>query len=45
MKQNKLGYAHGTVVNIYIVYELKNRTINNPDFTVLNGLLGAAKVT
>ena len=36
MKQNKLDYAHGTVVNIYIVYELKNRTISNPDFTVLN---------
>ena len=45
MKQNKLDYAHGTVINIYIVYELKNRTINNPDFTVLNGLLGAVKLT
>ena len=45
MKQNKLGYAHETVVNIYIVYELKNRTINNPDFTVLNGLFGAVKLT
>ena len=45
MKQNKLGYAHGTVVNIYTVYELKNRTINNPDFTVLNGLFGAVKLT
>ena len=45
MKQYKLGYAHGTVVNIYIVYELKNRRIDNTDFTVLNGLLGAVKVT
>ena len=45
MKENKLGYAHGTIVNIYIVYELKNRTINNPDFTVLNGSFGAAKLT
>ena len=23
MKPNKIGYAHGSVVNIYIVYELK----------------------
>ena len=45
MKQNKLGYAHGTVVNIYIVYELKNRTVNNPDFTVQNELFGAVKLT
>ena len=40
MKQNKLGYAHGTIVNIYIVYELKNRTTNN-----LNELFGAVKLT
>ena len=45
MKQSKLGFAHGTVVNIYIVYELKNRSVNNPDFTVLNGLFGAIKIT
>ena len=37
MKQNKIGYAHGNVVNIYIVYELKHRRTNNPDFTVQNG--------
>ena len=24
MKQNKLGYAHGKIINLYIVYELKN---------------------
>ena len=45
MKQNKLGYAHGTVVNIYIVDELKNKTISNTDFTVQNGLFGAVKLT
>ena len=45
MKQNKLGYAHCNAVNIYIVYELKNRRINNPDFTVENGLFGAVKIT
>ena len=45
MKQSKLGYAHGAVVNIYIVYELKNRSTDNVDFTVSNGLFGAVKLT
>ena len=45
MKQNKIGYAYGSVVNIYIVYELKNRTISSPDFTARNGLFGAIKIT
>ena len=45
MKQNKLGYAHGKIVNLYIIYELKNRRVDNPDITVQNGLFGAVKVT
>ena len=45
MKQNKLGYAHGKIVNLYIVYELKNRRVDTLDFTVQNGLFGAVKVT
>ena len=45
MKQNKLGYAHGKIVNLYIVYELKNRRVDNPDFTIQNGLFGAVKIT
>ena len=45
MKQNKLGYAHRKIVNLYIVYELKNRRIDSPDFTVQNGLFGAVKIT
>ena len=45
MKQNKLGYEHGTVLNIFIVYELKNRRVDRPDFTVFNGLFGAMKIT
>ena len=45
MKQNKLGYAHGKIVNVYIVYELKNRSVDSPDFTVQNGLFGAVKIT
>ena len=45
MKQNELGYAHGKIINLYIVYELKNRRIDSPDFTVQNGLFGAVKIT
>ena len=45
MKQNTLGYARGKIVNLYIVYELKNRRVDSPDFTVQNGLFGAVKIT
>ena len=45
VKQNKLGYAHGKIVNFYTVSELKNRRVDNPDFTVQNGLFGAVKIT
>ena len=45
MKQNKLGYAHGKIVNLYIVYKLKNRNVDSPVFTVQNGLFGAVKIT
>ena len=45
MKQNKLDYAHGKIVNFYIVYEFKNRRVDSPDFTVQNGLFGAVKIT
>ena len=45
MKQNKLGYAHGKIVNLYIIYEFKNRRVDSPDFTVQNGLFGAIKIT
>ena len=44
MKQNKLGNTHGKIVNLYIVYELKNRRTDSPDFTVQNGLFGAVKL-
>ena len=45
LEQNKLGYAHGSVVNICIVYSLKNRSIDSPDLTVKNGLFGGIKIT
>ena len=45
VKQNKLGYADGKIVNLDIVYELKNRRVDSRDFTVQNGLFGAVKIT
>ena len=45
IKQNKLGYVNGKTVNLYIFYGLKNRRVDNPDFTVQNGLFGAVKIT
>ena len=45
MKQNKLSYAHGKIINLYIVYKLKNRKVDSPDFNVQNGLFGAVKIT
>ena len=45
MKQSNLGYAHGKIVNLYIVYELKNRIVDSPDFAIQNGLLAAVKIT
>ena len=45
MKQSKLDYAQEKIVNLYIVYELKNRRVDNPDFTVQNGLFVAVKIT
>ena len=45
MKQNKLGYSRGKIVNLYIVYKLKNRRVDNPDLTVQNGLFGVVKIT
>ena len=45
LEQNKLGYAHGSIVNICIVYSLKNRSIDSPDLTVKNGLFGGIKIT
>ena len=36
VKENKSIYPIKSVVNIYIVYELKTRLVDNADFTVLN---------
>ena len=48
LKQTKLDYNRSLVINIYIVYELKKRTIQNYDdnknFVQVNGLFGNLKL-
>ena len=45
MKQKKTGYAHGSVVNIYCVYQLNISRVDSPDFTVQNAFFGGIKIT
>ena len=44
-QSNKLTYAHNTIVNIYIVYELGASTSNDNDPTLKNCLFGAVSLT
>ena len=44
VKQNKVVYSHGSVVNVYITFKLRKRTITDPDFTLGNCLCGAVKL-
>ena len=43
LKQGKVTYNHGSIVNIYIVYRL-NPFVNASSVTLENGLFGAAKL-
>ena len=45
LKQSKISYTHGKVVNIYIVYELGASTSNDNDPTLKNCLFGAVTLT
>ena len=45
LKQNKVAYIHGKIVNIYIVYRLTPHTASNTDFTLNYCLFGAVKLT
>ena len=45
LKQTKVAYNHGRIVNIYITYELQKNSNNNPDMTLENSLFGAIKIT
>ena len=45
LKQPKMSYTHGKVVNIYIVHELGASGSNNSDPTLKNCLFGAVTLT
>ena len=45
MKQDKIMYTHGKVVNIYIVYELTGSNSDDNDPTIKNSLFGAVTFT
>ena len=45
LKQPKISYTHGKVVNIYIVYELGASSSSNSDPTLKNCLFGAVTLT
>ena len=45
LKQSKISYTHGKVVNIYIVYELGASSLNVNDPTIKNCLSGAVALT
>ena len=45
LKQPKSSYTHGTIVNIYIVYELGASDSNDNDPTLKNCLLAAVTLT
>ena len=44
LKQNKVVYNNGSVVNVYITFILRKRTVNNPDCTFGNSLFSSVKI-
>ena len=45
LKQDKVTYNHGTIVNIYIVYEINKNYSNSSSPTLKNYLFGAVGLT
>ena len=45
LKHDKVTYTHGTIVNIYNVYELSSNLNYNVNITLENCLFGAVKLT
>ena len=45
LKHSKISYTHGTIVNIYIVYELSASSSNISDPTLKNCLFGEVTLT
>ena len=45
LKQGKITFNHGKIVNIYVVYDLKSTLNYNEDITLENCLSSAVKLT
>ena len=45
LKQYKITFTHGKIVNIYIVYEINKNDKTNSDLTLENCLFGAVSLT
>ena len=45
LKQSKISYTHGKVVNIYVVYEIFSYSSGNNYHTLKNCLFGAVTLT
>ena len=45
LKQNKVAYVYGKIVNIYIVYRLCPHTTSKTDLTLKDCSFGAVKLT
>ena len=45
LKQSKISYTHGKIVNIYIVYELGASSSHVNDYKLKNCLFGAVTLT
>ena len=45
LKQSNISYTHGTIVNIYIVFEYSTSSSHNNDPTLTNCLFGAVALT
>ena len=44
LRQNKVTYNHGKIVNIYIDYEISSTFTSRSSFTLKNSLFGAVKI-
>ena len=45
LRQNKVTYSHGKIVNIYLVYEISSTFTNQSNFVPKNSLFGTVKLT
>ena len=45
LKQGKITFNHGKIVNIYVVYEIEKKANTSDYLTLENSLFGAVKLT